>query len=79
MKAASCLVPAEEAAAEQCGAEGAEWLERFAFEHDNFRAGLDWLTETGDAEWGLRLGAALFASGRRASISPKAGTGWVSC
>ncbi len=29
-------------------------------EHDNFRAGLEWLTETGDAEWGLRLGAALF-------------------
>ncbi len=58
--AAYCLVLAEEAAAEPCGAEGAEWLERFAFEHDNFRAGLDWLTETGDAEWGLRLGTALF-------------------
>ena len=38
----------------------AEWLERFALEHDNFRAALEWLTETGDAEWGLRLGAALF-------------------
>ena len=35
-------------------------MERFALEHDNFRAGLEWLTETGDAEWGLRLGAALF-------------------
>jgi len=57
--AAYCLVLAEEAT-EQSGAEGAEWLERFAFEHDNFRAGLEWLTETGDAEWGLRLGAALF-------------------
>src|SRR5207249_3654964 len=33
---------------------------RFALEHDNFRASLEWLTETGDAEWGLRLGAALF-------------------
>ena len=31
-----------------------------ALEHDNFRAGLEWLTETGDAEWGLRLGTALF-------------------
>jgi tetratricopeptide (TPR) repeat protein len=40
--------------------EGTEWLERFALEHDNFRAGLEWLTETGNAEWGLRLGAALF-------------------
>ena len=58
--AAYCLVLAEEAATDQSGAEGADWLERFALEHDNFRAGLEWLTETGDAEWGLRLGAALF-------------------
>ena len=58
--AAYCLVLAEEQATEQSGAEGAEWLERFTFEHDNFRAGLEWLTETGDAEWGLRLGTALF-------------------
>ena len=58
--AAYCLVLAEEEVAEQSAAEGAEWLERFAFEYDNFRAGLEWLTETGDAEWGLRLGAALF-------------------
>jgi predicted ATPase len=58
--AAYCLVLAEEEATEQSGAEGAEWLERFASEHDNFRAGLEWLTETGDAEWGLRLGTALF-------------------
>ncbi len=58
--AAYCLVLAEEETTEQSGAEGAEWLERFAFEHDNFRVGLEWLTETGDAEWGLRLGAALF-------------------
>jgi tetratricopeptide (TPR) repeat protein len=29
-------------------------------ENDNFRAGLEWLTETGNAEWGLRLGTALF-------------------
>src|SRR6266403_1731379 len=58
--AAYCLVLAEEEATEQSGAEGAEWLERFAAEHDNFRAALEWLTETGDAEWGLRLGTALF-------------------
>jgi tetratricopeptide (TPR) repeat protein len=58
--AAYCLVLAEEEATEQSGTERAEWLERFALEHDNFRAGLEWLTETGDAEWGLRLGAALF-------------------
>ncbi len=58
--AAYCLVLAEEEATEQSGAERAEWLERFALEHDNFRAALAWLTETGDAEWGLRLGTALF-------------------
>jgi len=58
--AAYCLVLAEEVATEQRGGEGAEWLERFALEHNNFRAGLEWLTETGDADWGLRLGAALF-------------------
>src|SRR5882724_7328001 len=58
--AAYCLVLAEEEATEQSGAEGVEWVVRFAREHDNFRAGLEWLTETGDAEWGLRLGTALF-------------------
>jgi predicted ATPase len=58
--AAYCLVLAEEKAAEQNSAEGTEWLERFALEHGNFRAALEWLTETGDAKWGLRLGAALF-------------------
>jgi predicted ATPase/serine/threonine protein kinase len=58
--AAYCLVLAEEEATEECRAQPAEWQERFALEYDNFRAGLDWLTETGDAEWGLRLGTALF-------------------
>jgi predicted ATPase len=58
--AAYCLVLAEEEATEPSGAQGTGWLERFALEHDNFRAGLEWLTETGDAEWGLRLGTALF-------------------
>ena len=58
--AAYYLVLAEEQAAAQCDAEGSEWLEHFGLEHDNFRAALEWLTETGDAAWGLRLGAALF-------------------
>jgi predicted ATPase/serine/threonine protein kinase len=58
--AAYCLVLAEEEASEQSGPEGTEWVERLALEHDNFRAALEWLTETGEAEWGLRLGAALF-------------------
>jgi predicted ATPase len=58
--AAYCLVLAEEQAPDQSGAEGPEWMERLALEHDNFRAALEWLTETGDADWGLRLGTALF-------------------
>jgi predicted ATPase len=55
--AAYCLVLAEEEVTQQSGA---EWLERFTLEHDNFRAALEWLTETGNADWALRLGAALF-------------------
>jgi predicted ATPase len=58
--AAYCLVLAEEGAAEDVSANQVEWLDRFEREHDNFRAALDWLTETGNAEWGLRLGIALF-------------------
>ncbi len=56
--AAYYLVLAEE------GAEDAvvhpEWLDRFELEHDNFRMALDYLIKTGDADWGLRLGTALF-------------------
>jgi predicted ATPase/serine/threonine protein kinase len=58
--AAYCMVMAEEETKEQSGPEGTQWLDRLAVEHDNFRAALEWLTETGDAEWGLRLGNALF-------------------
>lgn len=55
--AAYCLVLAEEGNAD---AERTEWLDRFEMEHDNFRAALEWLVESGNAEWGLRLGSALF-------------------
>src|SRR5580698_2759861 len=58
--AAYCLVLAEEAATAEAGADGAEVRERIALEHDNFRAALEWLTDSGDADWGLRLGTALF-------------------
>jgi len=58
--AAYCLVLAEEEGTEQNASESSQWADRFALEHDNFRAALEWLTETGDADWGLRLGAALF-------------------
>jgi predicted ATPase/serine/threonine protein kinase len=58
--AAYYLVLAEENATESSEAEGAGWLERLGLENDNFRASLEWLTETGNAEWGLRLGTSLF-------------------
>jgi predicted ATPase len=56
--AAYCLVLAEEAASEEEGR--TEWVERFDVDHDNFRAALEWLGGSGEAEWALRLGAALF-------------------
>jgi predicted ATPase len=58
--AAYCMVLAEDLSTEQSSAEGMGWLERFTLENDNFRASLEWLTQTRDADWGLRLGAALF-------------------
>jgi predicted ATPase/serine/threonine protein kinase len=58
--AAYYLVLAEEEASADSGSGNTEWLDRFEIEHDNFRAALEWLTESGDPEWGLRLGAALF-------------------
>ncbi|HEY2455939.1 MAG TPA: tetratricopeptide repeat protein, partial [Candidatus Acidoferrum sp.] len=58
--AAYCLVLAEEGAAEDKGTSQTAWLGRFEKEHDNFRAALDWLIETNNADWGLRLGMALF-------------------
>ena len=56
--AAYYLVLAEEGAED--AATHPEWLDRFEVEHDNFRLALDHLIKTGDADWGLRLGTALF-------------------
>ncbi len=56
--AAYYLVLAEEGAEEI--AARPEWLDRYEVEHENFRLAIDYLIKTGDAEWGLRLGAALF-------------------
>jgi predicted ATPase/serine/threonine protein kinase len=58
--AAYCLVLAEEGTAGGTDAAHAKWPERFEVEHDNLRAALEWLTESGDAQWGMRLGTALF-------------------
>ena len=56
--AAYYLVLAEEGAQEMLARP--EWLDRFETEHDNFRTALDYLVKSGEADWGLRLGAALF-------------------
>jgi len=56
--AAYYLVLAEEGAEDVVA--HPECLDRFEVEHDNFRLALDYLITSGEAEWGLRLGAALF-------------------
>jgi predicted ATPase/serine/threonine protein kinase len=56
--AAYYLVLAEEGA-EDIAAQP-DWLDRFEVEHENLRLAIDYLIKTGDAEWGMRLGAALF-------------------
>jgi predicted ATPase/serine/threonine protein kinase len=58
--AAYCLVLAEEEAGKDAATNQTAWLDQFEIENDNFRVALDWLIETGQAEWGLRLGVALF-------------------
>ena len=57
---AYCLVLAEEGAANMAPAEREAWLGRCDEEHDNFRAAIEYLIESANAEWGLRLGSALF-------------------
>ena len=58
--AAYMLVVAEEETLEMSPAEREAWLRCCDVEHDNFRAAIHCLIATGDVEWALRLGAALF-------------------
>ena len=58
--AAYFLVLAEEGNPEPNPSERARWLARCDVEIDNFRCALDWLFETVNVDWGLRLCAALF-------------------
>jgi len=58
--AAYYLVLAEESATQAADPAETEWVSLLEVEHNNCRAALDWLTRRGNAEWGLRLGAALF-------------------
>ncbi len=50
----------EEAEQSLLGAEQVQWLERLEREHDNVRAALSWLIESGELETALRLGGALW-------------------
>ncbi len=59
-RAAYMLVIAEEETLEMSPADREAWLRRCDVEHDNFRAAIRYLIASGDAEWALRLGAALF-------------------
>ena len=58
--AAYCLVLAEEGNPELDAADRARWLARCDVEIDNFRFALDWLFQTLDLDWALRLCVALF-------------------
>ena len=58
--AAYCLVLAEEGNPELSPADRARWLTQCDVEIDNFRFALDWLFQTLDLDWGLRLCVALF-------------------
>jgi predicted ATPase/DNA-binding winged helix-turn-helix (wHTH) protein len=84
--AAYCLVLAEEGNPELSPEDRVRWLTQCDVEIDNFRYALDWLFQTQDLEWGLRLCMALFrfwdmrehlteGRGRLETILKLAGTG----
>jgi predicted ATPase/DNA-binding SARP family transcriptional activator len=58
--AAFFLALAEKAEQELRGPEQQRWLNVLDKEHDNLRAALTWLAESGEAEAGLRLAGALY-------------------
>ena len=58
--AAYCLVLAEEGNPELNSADRTCWLSQCEVEIDNFRSALDWLFQTPDLDWGVRLCVALF-------------------
>jgi tetratricopeptide (TPR) repeat protein len=58
--AAYCLVLAEEGNPELASADRSRWLSLCDVEADNLRSALDWLFQTQDLDWSLRLCVALF-------------------
>ncbi len=59
-QAAYCLVLAEEGNPELSSSERTRWLTQCDHEIENFRSALDWLFESRDVDWSLRLCVALF-------------------
>jgi predicted ATPase/DNA-binding winged helix-turn-helix (wHTH) protein len=59
-QAAYCLVLAEEGNPELSPADRTGWLTQCDVEIDNFRCALDWLFQTPNLDWSLRLCVALF-------------------
>ena len=76
--AAYYLVLAEEGAAGGA-AEQPEWLGRLEVEHDNLRAALEWLIQSGTPIGACASAPPCFAFGRPESTSPKGATGWAGC
>jgi predicted ATPase len=58
--AAYCIVLAEEGNPQVTAGQREAWLARCDVEDDNFGAALDWVIESRNAAWALRLGLALF-------------------
>ena len=54
------LTLAEEAESKLTGAEQASWLDRLETENNNIRAAMQWALETGNVDFGLRFGSALW-------------------
>ena len=73
--AAYCLVLAEEGNPELSAAERSRWLSQCDAEVDNLRSALDWLFQTQDVDWSLRMCAVFSFSGTCANIWRKAGQG----
>jgi predicted ATPase len=69
--AAYYVVLAEDGNAEMAGPMRDLWYARFDAEIGNFRAALNWLTEAGEAQWGMRLLAALVMYLRERGLLPE--------
>lgn len=57
--AAYCLVLAAESAQAQASSQWVALYDRFDLESSNMRAALDWLVETSDGDWGMKLASSL--------------------